>query len=242
MDTVRSLLLLSPARIAASGVPGFTPDATLLDLSDLDAEQRPAAAEAAQTLLAAGHRLYLHLHEVQTQQVRDDLLACLSDGVYGVSVPGLISVAQLQYVDGLLEELERRAGITLGLTAIGAWIDSAKGLVLVNDLARGSHRLTWLGVDEAALAAEIGVDAQAAAQPLEYAWFASVFAAQANGLPAVNGPLVDADTETELAAAQLARQAGLRGMVTRYENAAPRFNDLFPEAAPPEPPTPEAAA
>lgn len=232
MDCVRSLLLLGPRQ----PLPDFRPDATLLDLSDLDADGRAAAREQLDRLLAAGHRVYLHVHEVQTEQVRTDLLACLVEGVYGVSVPGLISRDQLTYVDSLLEEAERRAGIPEGLTALGVWIDSAGGLVIANDLARGSHRLTWIGVDEGALAAEIGVDAQPESEPLEYAWYTVVFAAKAHGLPAVAGAVLDVDTASEIEAAQLARRAGLRGMLTRYANAAPHFNEIFPEPHPdPEP-------
>ena len=54
-------------------------------------------------------------------------------------------------------------------------------------------------------------------------------AAQANELPAINGAALDVDTESEIETASLARRAGLRGMLTRYENAAPRFNEIFPE-------------
>lgn len=231
MDTVRSLLLIGPRQ----QIPGTVPDATLLNLGDLDESAVEAARDYTQQLIAAGHRVYLHVHEVQTQEVRDDLLACLIEGVYGVSVPGLIGVAQLKYVDSLLEEVERRAGIPEGLTAIGVWIDSAKGLVQVNEIAAASSRLTWIGVDEGALASEIGVDADPESEPLEYAWYSVAFAAQAQGLPAINGAALDVDTESEIEAAKLARQAGLRGMLTRYENAAPRFNQIFPEA-PDEPP------
>ncbi len=225
MDCVRSLLLID----AQQPLPNFVPDATLLNLGDLDDSARHAARDQAQQLISAGHRLYLHVHEIQTQQVRDDLLACLVEGVYGVSVPGLISVNQLKYVDSFLEEAERNAGIPEGLTAIGVWIDSAKGLILANEIAGTSSRLTWIGVDEGTLASEIGVDADPESEPLEYAWYTVVFAAQAHDLPAINGAVLDVDTESEVDAAKLARRAGLRGMLTRYENAAPRFNEIFPE-------------
>ncbi len=238
MDSVRSLLLVGPRQ----PLPGFVPDATLLNLSEIDETELAEAHEQVQRLLDAGHRVYLHVHEVQTQRVRDDLLATLIEGVYGVSVPGVVSTDQLTYVDSLLEEVERRAGITEGLTALGVWIDSARGLVLASELAGGSHRLTWLGVDEGALAAEVGVDAHPESEPLEYAWYTAVFAAQANDLPAINGAALDVDTESEVEAARLARQAGLRGMLTRYENAAPRFNEIFPAAPAETPEAPESDA
>ena len=103
-------------------------------------------------------------------------------------------------------------------------------MVVANEIAAGSSRLTWIGVDEGSLAAEIGVDADPESEPLEFAWYSAVFAAQANELPAINGAALDVDTESEIEAATLARQAGLRGMLTRYENAAPHFNEIFPEA------------
>ena len=228
MDSVRSLLLIG----ARQPLPSFVPDATLVNLSEIEPADREIATEQVRALLTAGHRVYLHVHEVQTQLVRDDLLACLVEGVYGVSLPGLVGLNQLKYMDSLLEEVERRAGIPEGLTAIGAWIDSARGLVAANEIASGSSRLTWVGVDEGSLAAEIGVDADPESEPLEYAWYTVVFAARANELPAINGAALDVDTESEIETASLARQAGLRGMLTRYENAAPRFNEIFPEPSP----------
>ena len=225
MDSVRSLLLTG----ARQPLPSFVPDATLVNISQIEPADREIAKEQVRALLVAGHRVYLHVHEIQTRLVRDDLLAFLTEGIYGVSLPGLAGLNQLKYIDSLLEDVERRAGIPEGLTAIGAWIDSAKGMVAVNEIAAGSSRLTWMGIDHGSLAAEIGVDTKAESTLLEYAWYTVGFAARANDLPAVNGIALDLDADSAIKAATLARLAGLSGMLTPYEKAAARFNEIFPE-------------
>ncbi len=248
MDSVRSLLLLPPT----APVPDFRPDATLLDLTGTnptgpDGDNDPAVATAVAALLGAGHRVYLHVHPVQTQRVRDGLLTGLVEGVYGVSLPGLVSVEQLRYVDSLLEEAEARAEIAVGLTAIGVWIETARALTLATEIATGSHRLTWLGLNAAALAAELGIEAspaiRAAGAPdagdaIAYARATVLFAAQAAGLPAVEGLLPPrasshADPESEIAVAQEVRRAGLRGMLTRLPAVGRRLSSIFPEAPAP---------
>ncbi len=221
-DSVRSLLLLSPA----DATPDFVPDASLIDLGDVSEDARPAALllahDATEALVAAGHRVYLHLPPLQSRQVREELLACLMPGVYGVSVPGLISLDQLTYVSTLLEELEPRVEITAGMTALGVWIDSARGLGIAAEVAAANDRLTWLGVDVEALAAESGFAADAA--PADHARATVLFAAQAEGLPVVDG-LSPADTESSTA--EHVKALGLRGKLSRDAGAARRFQALF---------------
>ncbi len=184
-------------------------------------------------MLAAGQRVYLHLRPVDARGLRDDLLACLLPGVYGVSLTRLRSLDQLRYLDSLLEDVEPRAEIAAGLTALGVWIDSAKSLTLAPDLARGSHRLTWLGLDAASLASELDVDAHAGA--LDHARATVVFAAAANGLPAVAGlAAAGHDAGAELVAARQFRGLGMRGQLTRSEKAALEFGRLYPAGVEPE--------
>ncbi len=224
MDAVRSLLLLPPG----SRPPDVTPDATLLDLSAAEPPDRDAARRAAAQLVERGHRLYLHVHPVATRAVRDDLLGCLIPGVYGVSVPGLLAVTQLRYVDSALEEAESNAGITPGLTALGGWIASAGALVHAADIARASHRLTWLGLDGPALRTELDLTASGPDHALDYPRATVLFAARAAGLPAVDGSETDATVEAEIAAARGVQALGLRGKLTASAAVARAFESIFP--------------
>ena len=228
MDSVRSLLLVLPGATP----PDHAPDATLLDLRATDADARPAARDTAQRLLDEGHRVYLHLHPVASQQVLDDLAACLLPGVYGVSLPQALSLNQVRYVDSVLEEAEEKAGIDVGLTAIGLWIENAAALMQATELARASHRLTWLGVDGAALLGQLALSPDRHREALLYPRATVAFAAQAAGLPAVDGAEVDATPDQEIAVAQQARALGLRGKLTAHSEAAAAFASLFP--APPD--------
>ena len=235
MDSVRSLLLVPADNIAAATTAGSIPDATLIDLMHTDAAGHDAAAESIGALIAAGHRVYLHTRGPQSPDLRDQLLATLppptntdgtpvyGTGVYGLSIPGVVHLDQLRFVDSLLEDVERHAGIEPGLTAIGLWIESAAALGKAGELAAASSRLTWLGVATAHLAMELALDAPAATL-LDHARARVVFAAQASGLPAVEGlPLPSvAPDDAHL------RSLGLRGRMTRHLSEVAGLHAAFP--------------
>ena len=226
MDSVRALLLVPPDQPQAD-VPA---DATLLDLMHTDRDGLSAAAAAVDALVAAGRRVYLHTRGPQSPDLREHLLATLHPGVYGLSLPNATHIDQVRYVDSLLEDVEGRAGIELGLTALGLWIGSAAALAQAGEFARASHRLTWLGLASAQLAAELRLD-QPAPALLDHARVRIVFAAQAAGIPAVEG------LPTHDAVAMELRALGLLGALTRHAKAVPALQAEFPEP-PPDPAPP----
>ena len=226
MDTVRSLLLVPADLDGLAGIGADAPelpDATLVDLMHTDAGGHDAAVAAIDALRQAGHRVYLHSRGPQSPDLREQLLATLRDGVYGVSLPGVVHVDQLRFVDSLLEDVEGRAGIEPGLTALGLWIESAAALGRVAQLAAASSRLTWLGVATAPLAMELAVDAPAPSL-LDAARAAVVFAAQASGLPAVEGLPLPSLPPDDVAL----RAHGLRGRLTRHPSEVAALNVAFP--------------
>ena len=188
-----------------------------------DAGGHDAAVAAIDALRQAGHRVYLHSRGPQSPDLREQLLATLRDGVYGVSLPGVVHVDQLRFVDSLLEDVEGRAGIEPGLTALGLWIESAAALGRVAQLAAASSRLTWLGVATAPLAMELALDAPAPSL-LDTARAAVVFAAQASGLPAVEGLPLPSLPPDDVAL----RAHGLRGRLTRHPSEVGALNVAFP--------------
>ena len=227
MDAVRSLLLLLPADDPQSALElAEPPDGTLLDLMHTDPGGYEAAAASVAALVEAKQRVYLHTRGPQAPDLREQLLATLRPGVYGVSLPGVVHVDQLRFVDSLLEDVERRVGIEPGLTAIGLWIESAAALGKAGELARTSSRLTFLGVATAPLAMELGLDEPSPAL-LDHARTRVAFAAQATGLPAVEGlpSPGGAPEDSHL------RSLGLRGRITRHTDEVDRLNAGFPAGA-----------
>ena len=223
MDSVRSLLLVPAGDISTATAAGPIPDATLLDLMPTDPGGYAAAAASVTALIGAGHRLYLHSRGPQAPDLREQLLATLVDGVYGLSVPGVVHADQLHFVDSLLEDIEGRVGIEPGLTAIGLWIENAAALAICTELAKASSRLTWLGVSTTHLAMELGLDAPAPLL-LDHARLQVVLAAAAAGLPTLEG--------LHLAAARpddgQMRALGLRGRLTRDAAELPALHAAFP--------------
>ena len=238
MDAVRALAFLRPNDTP----PIDPPDATLLDLTALAPDSYDQAAAASTALLQAGHRLYLHTHLRENDNARANLLACYptidpsTDGdpppptIYGLSLAGLTSLDQLRYAASLMEDLEEHTGATPGLGAIGLWIDSARALHIAADLAGASSRLTWLGIDARAIAAELGIPAESGTT-LDHARAAVVLAAQAHDLPAVEGP-PPRDEPAQPAHLKQLRALGLRGHATWDPEASAQFTAIFPDAPP----------
>ena len=235
MDAVRALLRLSPdhAKLEKS-----TPDAVVLDCrAAADEKAEKQARREVDALLTAEQRTYICAPPVATRRTRDVLRATLRPDVYGVCVPELLSVDQLRYADGVIEELERAAEIRPGLTALALWVDSTRALALLDDLlgalADGSERATLVGLDAAAIGAELGVPADS--PTLEQARAATVIATAARGLPAVVGSF-SSDAVTDAEAVAAARNAGFRGVVTPDPKAVAGLLEAFPEPAQDEPP------
>src|SRR5258708_15783848 len=75
-----------------------------------------------------------------------DLAAVVQPGVSTVLVPKVETVQQLETIDALITELERRRGIRPGTIEIRALIESPQGVTMANDIALSSPRLRAMGV------------------------------------------------------------------------------------------------
>lgn len=185
---------------------GLAADEVFLDLEDAVA---PAAKEAArQGAVAAlteggwdGKVMAVRVNDAGTGWAYQDVITVVEGAGAALDVivlPKVSDPGHIVWLDLLLGQLERAAGLPLGRIGIEAQIEDAAGLAAVDGIAAASPRLQALVFGPADFMASIGIRSlEVGAQPAGYAGDAyhyplmrMLVAARANGLAAIDGPFL----------------------------------------------------
>ena len=150
-----------------------------------------------------------------------------------IIVPKAEATSGLEEVEQLLESSEATAGRSrpLGLQAL---IETARGLVHVNEIAASSPRLEALIIGYADLAASLGRPPGLKHDPDRWSWAldAVVVAARAAGIQAIDGPhLQIADLDGLRAAAARARELGYDGKWALHPTQVDPLVEIFSPSA-----------
>ena len=222
MDDVRATLILLPgqalpaaADVADAGALVYVPDAD--DLA--------ASAEQIRAAIELGPPLYIALPPLEEGSLREYLGGLLAPGVYGVASRTPRSVEQLRYVESLLEELEIRAGIQPGLTAMAVGFEHPRALAIMGEALRAmrdsADRMTWIAFNHEELALELGVAPDSAT--ITAASAQVVLTAAAFELPVVYD---------DAALAESAAAMGFRGCATIETSDIARLREVFARSEP----------
>ena len=153
-----------------------------------------------------------------------DLDAVMAGRPDAVLLPGAVGAQDVQHLAAKLAVREAEHGLPDGVTRILAMAaDSAAGVLALASLPGSSPRLLALGWDPAALAAGLGVDADAS--PVRAARDLLLIAAAAAGLPALDGGMARDDLAAACAAA---RHDGFSGRFARRPDEIAVIAAAFP--------------
>lgn len=209
----RSMLFMpgnNPNMLQNAGVLGS--DTVILDLEDAVA---PGEKDAARFLVAAaltetdfyGAEKVVRINALDSFG-RDDLAVIVPARPDGVVLPKVQEAADIQVLDEILSDLERRHRVTQPI-AIFALIETPLGLCNALPVARASKRVRGLLLGAEDYTAAINATRTKDGQEILYAREALVAAAYAAGVQAVDTPFTDIDDEAGLDAdTRLARQIG----------------------------------
>ncbi len=222
MDDVRATLILLPGQplpeaneVADAGALVLVPDP-----EDFD-----ASADHVKAAIELGPPVYIALPPLEEGSIKTYLQSLLMPGVYGVASRTPQSVDQLRYLESLLEELEVRAGVRPGLTAMAVGFEHPRALVIMAESLRAmrdsADRMTWVAFNHVELAQTLGVDP--ASPTIAAASAQAVLTAAAFDLPVVYDDPDDAEA---------AASFGFRGCATIFPSDIARLRDIFarPEA------------
>ncbi len=212
-------------------------DEVVIDLEDavVPDQKEEARATTVSALSEAGWRarsIAVRVNGTGTPWFERDvreLAENAGDALATIVVPKAESASGLEGVELLLERSEAAGGRSrpLGLQAL---IETARGLVRVNEIAASSSRLEALIIGYADLAASLGRPPAGRHDPDRWAWTldAVVVAARAAGIQAIDGPhLQIADLDGLRAAAARARELGYDGKWALHPSQVEPLIEIF---------------
>lgn len=165
-------------------------DAVIADLEDSVIPERKDAAREAVSTMTAGpladplHRLWVRLDGAHLER---DIDAVVGPALAGVVVPGA-DVERLARVDRALASAEEEHGVPTGSTPVIGLIETAAAVLSLAAVAT-APRLLRLGIGEADLAGELGLQPDELRTELWPIRSAVVVASAAAGLAAPIGPV-----------------------------------------------------
>lgn len=208
-------------------------DEIVLDLEDAVATEAKDEARGALSQVLEqwdGPPVAVRVNAPRTPWCHQDILAMTTGkrGPRSLVIPKVESPGDLAFVERLLDGAESAAGRENGIR-LQALVESAAGLERLSEIARSSPRLETLIIGYADLTASLGCDRDHAA------WLPAqhdlVVAARANGLQAIDGPMLDIeDVEGLRSNAASVRALGFDGKWAVHPKQIEPLNDAFTPA------------
>ncbi|MHB8377534.1 MAG: HpcH/HpaI aldolase/citrate lyase family protein [Dehalococcoidia bacterium] len=215
------------ARAADAGA-----DAVVLDLEDaVPPAAKPAARAAARRaldVLSAHAPVFVRVNGVRTGLARDDILAVVYPGLAGVVLPKAEAPQDLRDLDVLLREAEMAHSLRPGDVAVVPIIESPRGLLRADEIARASDRVQAISLGAEDYCAELEVERNVEGTAIAYLRYQVVQVAAANGLIAIDTPYPDVrDREGLVAETRFARAVGFKGKYVLHPDQVAPVNDAF---------------
>ena len=242
MPVIRSLIFVPGNRAnMLERALAFPADIIMVDLEDSvppaeKAAARQLAAEWIPQLHQAGRRVMARVNALDTGLTGEELAALISPQLYGVSVGKTNSAADLRQIEGLITPWEHAAGLDYGQVKLIPWIESARAVVKVNEIAAILFRTVALAFGAEDYTNDMGIPRTEDGEEVYHPRAAIAIAARAAGIAALDGPYVAFRNPEGLARdAAVARQLGYTGKFAIHPAQIDAINAAFS-------PTPEEVA
>jgi citrate lyase subunit beta / citryl-CoA lyase len=233
----RSCLLVpagDPGQLKGAG--RFPADELVLDLSGVGRSEKDTAREAVvETLSAQAYGepiVSVRVNPIDTMWTyRDvvDVVERAGDFVDCITIPGVRSPGDVEFVDNLLRMIEERIDLAHRI-GIEAQIDNAQGLTLIDEVAIASDRLEALLFDAAGMAESLGsartIDADDHGM-LQAVRLTVLVAARTAGLQALDHYGAQIRGDAYRAAAQRSRLLGYDGAWCTHPDQVAHANEVF---------------
>ncbi|WP_314259772.1 citrate (pro-3S)-lyase subunit beta [Cardiobacterium hominis] len=234
MKLRRSMLFVPGSNAAMiSNTFIYKPDSIMFDLEDSVAL---AEKDTARMLVAHAlqHPLYRELETVvrvnplASEFGLLDLNAVVRAGTDIVRLPKTDSAQDIIDMDAAITAIEKDCGRTVGSTQLLAAIESAQGILAVNDIAKASPRLMGIALGAEDYVRNMKTERSPDGIELLFARSSILHAARANGLMAFDTVYSDARNEEGfLREASLIKQLGFDGKSLINPNQIVLIHNLF---------------
>jgi len=195
----------SSEKFLAKG-PTIPADMTFLDLEDavspLEKEAaRPKVVDAIKSLDWGDRVLCVRVNDWSTEWTAFDVIEVVGNAgerLDEIMLPKVQDAGQVQALDLLLTQVEKKAGLPIGHIGIEAQIETAQGLINVEEICAASDRLETIifGPADFAASTEMPVLTGGVQIPeypgdhFHYVFSKILMAGRANGLQVIDGPFL----------------------------------------------------
>jgi len=213
-------------------------DAVTIDLQD--GTPAPELAQVRKTLRQSvalagkgGAQVFVR---VNVDSVYADSDAALGPELTGILLPGAESADLVSEADAILADLEKIHGVSRGALEIAPSIETAAGVWHIREIITASPRVKQVGIDEAALAASLGITQSSEHDAFVFARGRLCIEATAAGVQpvAVADPMGtqsgNLSHEEMVKTATDARNLGFKGMVSGHPAWIAPVNEAYTPA------------
>jgi citrate lyase subunit beta / citryl-CoA lyase len=224
--------------------PSLAADMFILDLEDAVSplekdEARPRVVEAVRSQDWRDAVLCVRVNGWETTWTYRDVIEVVGragERLDEVMLPKVESAAQVQALGMLLSQVEADAGLPVGHIGIEAQIESARGLINVEEICAASPRLETIILGPVDFAASIGMPSLEGGLLIpgypgdyfHYVFMKILMAGRANGLQVIDGPYVKVrDPEGFAEYARRSQVLGFDGKWSLHPDQIAILNELF---------------
>ena len=213
-------------------------DAITLDLERVDEARKPDIARRLKdAIVQAGRGGAEVFVRVSDRHVTDDLSSAVWPGLRGIMLPRVESAADVAEAAEIVTRLEAERGLAAGSVRMIAMVETALGVWQLRQILTASPRVEQAGLEEPALAANLGFSPDPALDPFLYARGRLAFEATAAKVAAVGMAyplsieLREAPEARVHAMATKARNSGMKGVVCPHPSWVKPVNAAFTPTA-----------
>ncbi len=234
MQLLRSLIFVPGNRPnMLERARAFDADIIMVDLEDSvpPAEKVNARALARQwvpELRKAGRRVMVRLNSLDTGLTRDELAAVMGPGLYGISLGKTESAWDLREADRIIGPLEAAAGLEPGSIKVIPWIESARAVINVHQMAAASPRTIAIAFGAEDYTNDMGLQRTDLGEEVYFPRSVVAVAARAANIASLDSPYVAFRNPDGLRQdAQAARQMGYTGKFAIHPAQIEIINETF---------------
>ena len=234
MELLRSLIFVPGNRPnMLERALNFDADIIMVDLEDSvppgeKVAARDVAAEWIPRLRKAGQRVMVRANALDTGLTRDELAAVISPHLYGVSVGKTESAGDLREIEGIISPLEIGANLEAGHINLIPWIESARAIVNVNEMATALIRTVAIAFGAEDYTNDMGIQRTDDGEEVYHPRSAVAIAARAAGIASLDSPYVAFRNPEGLKKdARAARQMGYTGKFAIHPAQVETINQVF---------------
>ena len=211
----------------------FKADIIMVDLEDSvpPAEKENAkelAREWIPELAQAGLRVMVRLNSLDTGLTAEEAAKVVGPDLYGISIGKTESVWDIQETNRILTEAESSAGLEPGRIKLIPWIENARAVMAVQQIASASLRVVAIAFGAEDYTNDMGIQRSDTGEEVYFPRSLVPVAARAAGVASLDSPFVRfRDPEGLYQDAQVARRLGYTGKFAIHPSQLDIINETF---------------